>query len=75
MSKHIDHAEEARKILRGQPAGADAAQVHATLALVEQQRIANLLNLPGTPEEIRSMVEPGSAAADRAEMILKGLGL
>lgn len=53
MSDRIDHAAEARKILDGParrwPDSADSqveiasAQVHATLALVEQQRIANVL--------------------------------
>lgn len=39
----VDHAESARDWLKSnQPA---TAQVHATLALVEQQRIANLIAL------------------------------
>lgn len=48
----IDHAEEARRIVEQfrapSPEGAQMiteAQVHATLALVEQQRIANRLAL------------------------------
>lgn len=35
----VDHAEEARHLLR--VGAADKAQVHATLALVDAQRIAN----------------------------------
>lgn len=53
MTKRIDHAVEARKVLedlephRGQHLELDSqlAQVHATLALVEQQRIANVIAL------------------------------
>ena len=53
MSERIDHAEEARRILSDvKPyqdqhieVGMGSAQVHATLALVEQQRIANLIAL------------------------------
>lgn len=54
MAERIDHAAEARKAL-GHITGVDPAtnqitlaleaQVHATLALVEQQRIANLIAL------------------------------
>lgn len=49
-SERIDHAANARKILEGYPGlignrPFDVAQVHATLALVEQQRIANLIRL------------------------------
>lgn len=43
MTKRIDHAEGARNL---QAHGySESAQVHATLALVEQQRIANLIAL------------------------------
>lgn len=54
MADHIDHAAEALKTIasgkeRGHPIDADSpiaeAQVHATLALVEQQRIANIIAL------------------------------
>lgn len=50
MSERIDHAEEAQKILDRYPGlignrPFDVAQVHATLALVEQARIANLIAL------------------------------
>lgn len=53
-SERIDHAKEAlalRSYASQQPEDADcadvlaAAQVHATLALVEQQRIANIIAL------------------------------
>lgn len=50
-NERIDHAREAARVLSVIPAGDDPAyvnamsyaQVHATLALVEQQRIANLI--------------------------------
>jgi hypothetical protein len=59
MSERIDHAEKARTELdflhawMGEEGSTEAtqlasvheAQVHATLALVEQQRIANILTL------------------------------
>ena len=55
MSERIDHAAEARIQLEGAQdleapfcwGAFAAAQVHATLALVEQQRIANLIALAG----------------------------
>lgn len=47
------------------------AQVHATLALVEQQRIANLLTLVGGAVGPSTMGD----AAKIAELISKGLGL
>lgn len=43
MAEHIDHAAEAVKLLENYAPDYMVAQVHATLALVEQQRIANLL--------------------------------
>lgn len=53
MTERIDHAAEARTIIAntqphqmGHTGNADwiaLAQVHATLALIEQQRIANLI--------------------------------
>lgn len=60
MTDRIDHATEARAALKGaqmNPVDADvmadpwllAAQVHATLALVEQQRFANLIALATVP--------------------------
>ena len=54
MTERVDHAKEAVALqlyASRQPEGADcsdvlaAAQVHATLALVEQQRIQNLIAL------------------------------
>lgn len=65
MTSRMDHAAEARGIIAG-GIGASfdqsrdslaLAQVHATLALVEQQRIANLITVAGwvldsTPEDI-----------------------
>lgn len=53
MSERIDHAAEARRLAviadRAMQAGVEPvtslAQVHATLALVEQQRIGNLIAL------------------------------
>ena len=61
----IDHAKEARRALRAAaetPSDVEpvadpwilSAQVHATLALVEQQRIANLIALATTSEVILS---------------------
>lgn len=61
MKERIDHADEALRLTdlsqhpnTGDPAvGAlyiGAAQVHATLALVEQQRIANLISLSAWQE-------------------------
>ena len=70
MTDRVDHAAEARALLANADryvtedwpvqAGehkADilaAAQVHATLALVEQQRIANLIALAGASDSIRA---------------------
>ncbi|WP_323986248.1 hypothetical protein [Microbacterium plantarum] len=78
MTKRMDHAAEARRALRAaaeDPAdieGTDpwllAAQVHATLALVEQQRIANLIALGAAGESTPLRWTP------RAE-IREGLGL
>ena len=53
MSERIDHAAEARRILsdvkpyedQHLEVGMGSAQVHATLALVEQQRIANIIDV------------------------------
>ena len=61
----IDHAAEARKILEAvEPytnndlgVAMNSAHIHATLALVEQQRIANLLSIAcGTSEGAMSHV-------------------
>jgi hypothetical protein len=43
MTERIDHAAEARELLENYAPDYMVAQVHATLALVEQQRIANLI--------------------------------
>lgn len=52
MSERIDHVKEAQKALSGSGDGRNVAtdasanaQAHAILALVEQQRIANLIAL------------------------------
>lgn len=39
----VDHAAEARELLENYAPDYTVAQVHATLALVEQQRLANLI--------------------------------
>lgn len=61
MSDHIDHAAEAVRLLNTSPLTAEA-QVHATLALVEQQRIANKLKT-ALVEQIgslaRTQTQPG----------------
>ena len=58
MTDRIDHAGFARRLLNNSQGErieqanvfVAAAQVHATLALVEQQRIANLIALAGLPK-------------------------
>jgi len=56
VSARIDHAAEAREWIDivtknpGALSGAILAQAEATLALVEQQRIANLIALAGLPK-------------------------
>lgn len=63
MTDRIDHAAEAVGLLalavaaqhQGDPRHLIAtAQVHATLALVDQQRIANLIALAGASDSIRA---------------------
>ena len=66
MTDRIDHAalaaQMARDALSTSRSGAQViagmlaatAQVHATLALVEQQRIANLIALAGASDSIRA---------------------
>jgi len=83
-NERIDHAAEARKLLEVEASGGtttdkalllmgamQAAQVHATLALVEQQRIANMIAYCSVDDVIGG--GPGSAGA--LEDIEKGLGL
>ncbi|MBG9886142.1 hypothetical protein ABE10_06150 [Bacillus toyonensis] len=91
-SDRIDHAAEARKCLHeaGEASGVDdytyadiqvkAAQVNAMLALVEQQRIANLLALWSMPNESKpGFIEAAGLTGDQdeqaARMIREGLGL
>lgn len=68
MTDRIDHAAAARRHVewahewQGDEGSTDAtniatvllAQTHATLALVEQQRIANLIALAGASDSIRA---------------------
>ena len=60
MSERIDHAAEAREWIDaaarhpGATSTAILAQAEATLALVEQQRIANLIALAGASDSIRA---------------------
>lgn len=94
MTDRIDHAVEARTALAAaqmNPADADvitdpwllAAQVHATLALVEQQRIANLIALSeatfpdGSRVCSRAVVEPGEHVESYRlrDVVREGLGL
>lgn len=77
MSGRVDHAANARAWLVGAedrdvPPGPVAtsfgviAQAHATLALVEQQRIANLIALSGLNYALEEeMGELGNEAANR----------
>lgn len=58
MTERIDHAAKAREALAGSGDGRNFATdasvnavAHALLALVEQQRIANLIALASTPGE------------------------
>lgn len=85
----VDHAAEAREFLvRAAKQGADSlgddlrveALVHATLALVEQQRIANLIafveaanrsNTNGNPTDADGVARLESAA----RQVREGLGL
>lgn len=66
-NERIDHAAEAQRIIDNPPGGeaVQRAQVHATLALVEQMRIANLIALgqytivPGEMPVYRSVIFHG----------------
>jgi len=65
----IRRPEERRDIIA-------SAQVHATLALVEQQRIANLIALFSLPtKDAEDMATLGVDYLDLAHQIKKGLGL
>lgn len=89
MTQRIDHAEEARKILedlephRRQNLELDSqlAQVHVTLALVEQQRIANLIaayQMEYTPHKVVASGGGGGEVPTEmviAQKIREGLGL
>lgn len=86
MTERIDHAAQAVRVLGNFPHEhiADSAtalawaQVHATLALVEQQRIANLISVYGAERrgedgsKFTPIPEITNAAFDQA---IKGLGL
>lgn len=45
MAERIDHASEAVRLMSSDTNRADKALVHATLALAEQQRVANIIAL------------------------------
>ena len=87
MADRIDHAAEARTALSSaaeKPADASvvtdpwllAAQVHATLALVEQKRIANLIAIYSAQGPVESDYEAaGIDFAGVGELIREGLGL
>ena len=75
----IDHAAEAKRLLpkRGEgmmPNHIAAAQVHATLALVEQQRIANLIALARIETENISTPTDALDTIYRREEISTGFG-
>lgn len=83
--ERIDHAAEARQIIETfhapSPEGAQMiteAQVHATLALVEQQRITNLLSVYSAtrlnPDGTRVATRPDLADAAFG-IVLEALGL
>lgn len=87
MSERIDHATEAVRTL-AQIVGVDErtnqitlaldAQVHATLALVEQQRIANLLTIAQFSHELgdgQRMFTAESAATQWRKEAEEALGL
>ena len=69
MTERIDHAAEAIALLENYAPDYTVAQVHATLALVEQQRIANLLTYIALPMEIHG------TESDAWPEINDGLGL
>ena len=76
MSDRIDHAAEALRVISTLPGGdllieAYAyAQVHATLALVEQQRIANLIALMDSPRTATSVARVAERALAEGEPVV-----
>lgn len=64
MADRIDHAAQARKLIENarinsrRDVTVEAAQVHATLALVEQQRIANVIALSQATNADGSRIAP-----------------
>lgn len=83
MAERIDHAEKAREELQGwdmsdaeAPISLAAAQVHATLAVVEQQRIANLIAVYGAEGSTEAgFVSKGVSFSYVGDQIREGLGL
>ena len=88
MTERIDHAAEALRYLPATGDGMNTgriavAQVHATLALVEQQRIANLVALgqfrivpEDWPRHRMMLYEPVRMSSDSARAeVLEALGL
>lgn len=82
MSEHVTLAEGLLEKAQNSGAGSDvaanaaaAAQVHATLALVEQQRIANLLALVTAREEDNVKAFSWAATERAATQVLEGLDL
>ena len=85
MTERIDHAAEAVRYLPATGDGMNTgriavAQVHATLALVEQQRIANHIALWAMPDAVKpAIVMAGGiteADCDRSAVeIAEALGL
>lgn len=78
--RELEFTESQFRDINGNPSGvgfekalvaATQAQVHATLALVEQQRIANLL----TYYAVDDMIGGGPGSRGAMEDIEKGLGL
>lgn len=77
-TERIDHVAFAKQYINGDPMEIAAAQVHATLALVEQLRIANLITVAGWVMD--SSVEDVGFDLDKLRMgvageVWEGLGL
>ena len=78
MTERIDHAEEAAGTLRviGYPASNEGcmtrALVHATLALVEEQRMANRIALAVA---VRADLKLGGSATDLSDWLHDGGGV